>query len=415
MASLLEMVRLVLLTFPQVLVSLWALLLLMLALLLVFRQYRRIAAMEQELFGVALHPPGEQTRQSLLVGLFGGIVGSLILSLAGVGLVDVTGAASALLYLWPTAILLGAINPRFLCFAYGGSLLSLSHLIFGWPRIDVPSVMGLVAVLHMVEALMIRASGASCATPMSVAGRRPEPVPGFMLQRFWPVPLVLPLFSDAAGLPLQMPQWWPLLRPDALLMGDAAFYGWSLLPAVVTMGYSDLAITAPPAVRARYSGRVLLAYSGILLVLAVLGAHFRPVLWLAALFSALGHEIMAVWSGRVQLLGIPFLQRPARGVALLDILPGSVAAAGGLRSGSVVLTVEDAEVHSREELHAALLGAPSYVRVMFRNGRQLEHCRVPRPPEGLFGFGAILLPEPGELPLARLRRPSFFRLSRLEK
>lgn len=181
------------------------------------------------------------------------------------------------------------------------------------------------------------------------------------------------------------------------------------------MGYSDLAITAPPEERAQRSSLVLLAYAGILLLLAIGAAYYRPLLWVAALFSALGHEAMAVWSGRVQLLGIPFLKRPERGVYLLDVMPGSPVAAGGLESGSVIVTVEDAEVHTREQLHEALLAAPAYVRIMFRNGRQLEYCKVARPPDGLFGFGAILLPEPGELPLARLRRPSFFRRSQLER
>lgn len=415
MAPLLEMARLVFASLPSVLLSRWAAILLAVAVLLVFLQYRRLATVEAEIHGLVMHRPVEQTFYSLMVGSLGGMVGSLILSWTGVGLVDVPGGVSALLFLWPLAFVMGLVNPRFLCFAYGTSLLGLSRLLFGWPQVDLPSLLGLVAVLHMVEALLIWWSGATCATPMSIDGPMGQAKPGFTLQRFWPVPLVLPYFAAGLGSPVEMGSWWPVLAPDPAVSGGMAAYGWQLLPVVVTLGYSDLAITAPPWRRARQSALVLLGYSSVLLLLAAVGSHVRPVLWVGVLFSALGHEAMAVWSGRVQLLGLPYLARPARGVAVLDVVPGTTAAAAGLRSGSVILAVEDTEVHSREELHNALLASPAYVRIMFRRDRELDYAKLPRPDDGLLSMGLILLPEPGDLPIARLRRPRFFRWTGLEK
>lgn len=408
------MLRLVFSTLPQMLLSGWAALLLLVAAVVVYLQYRRIAIMETEWYGVAKHSPLWQTQSSLLTGILGGVFGSVVLSLTGVGLVDHPGGASALLYLWPVSIALGALNPRFFCFAYSATLLSLSYLLTGWPKIDIPAVVGLVAVLHMVEALLIWVSGATCPTPVSIGGRPGEAVPGFMLQRFWPVPLVLPLFSLGGGVPVDMPAWWPILSPGGGLASLGAF-GWQLIPVVVTMGYSDLAIAAPPEQRVRQSTWSLLAYSGVLLLLAVGAGYYQPLLWVAALFSGVGHEAMAVWAGRVQLRGLPYLQRPARGVGVLDVLPGSPAEACGLKCGTVIVTVEDAEVHTKEHLHAALMAAPAYVRIMYRTGRELGHCRLPRPAEGLFGFGAILLPEPGDEAVVCVRRVGLFRWFELER
>jgi hypothetical protein len=412
--ALLNLALRVVTTLPRVLLNGWAAALLLTAAALVFLHYRRIAIMETELYGTPKHRPLAQTLHSLWLGAVGGALGSVLVSAAGVGLVHVPGAASALLYLWPVSLALGALNPRFVCFAYSGSLVAVLHLITGWPRVDVAALMALVAVLHMVEALLIRLSGAACPTPMTVAGRHDEAVPGFMLQRLWPVPLVLPLFTAAAGAPVDVPGWWPLLRPDPAVVGAAVPLGWQLLPVVVTMGYSDLAIAAPPAVRVRQSSRLLLLYSAVLLALALAGAHFRPLLWAVALFSAIGHEAMAVWSARAQLAGESCLKRPHRGVGVLDVLPGSPAAAAGLAPGAVILAVEDREVHTRTGLHEALLAAPAYMRLMYRNGREICNCRLPRPVEGLFGLGVILLPEPDDRALTRLRRPGFFRRSELE-
>lgn len=414
MASLLGIFKVLLETLPKVILNGWALTLLLVAVLLVYLQYRRVEAKEAELYGLAKHSPLEQTFYSLIVGVFGGAVGSTVLSLAGVGLVNVPGTASALLYLWPVSVILGAINSRHFCFAYSGALVSLVYLIFGWPRVDVPSLIGLVAVLHMVEALLIWLNGATCATPLSISGRLDQAVPGFMIQRFWPVPLVLPIFSAMSTSPVDTPLWWPLLRPDQFL-NHAVGFGWQFMPFVVTMGYSDLAITAPPEVRAKQSSGIMFGFSAILLALAVGAGFWRPLMWVAVLFSAVGHEAMAVWSGRVQLLGEPYLRRPGKGIGILDVLPGSPAMAAGLGSGSVILTVDDFEVHSRDQLHEALMASPAYVRIMYRNGRQLEQCRLPRPPEGLFGLGVILLPESDDRPVARLRRPAMFRRTRLER
>lgn len=401
---------------PQLIFSVWAILLLLIAAMIVFAQYRRIALSEEELFGQPKRSPLLQTQQALLAGLAGGIAGSLLLAMAGVGLVQVPGATSALLYLWPVSIALGALNPRLICFAYSATVVSLSHLFFGWPHIDIPSVLGIVAMLHLVEAVLIWANGAQCPTPLSVAaGRSEEPVPGFLLQRYWPVPLVIPLFSWEGTAALTMPGWWPLLRPDPASVLSSVSLGWEFLPVVVVLGYSDLAISSPPEARVRQSSGLMLLYSGLLLSLAILGGYFRPLLWLGVLFSGLGHEAMVVLAGRLQMTGDPYLQRPARGLGILDVLPGSPAAQAGLQSGMVIVTVDDYEVHSREQLHEALLSAPAYVSVMYRKGRQLEHCKLPRPAEGLYGFGIIPVPEPGDRALAKLRRPAFFRLFGIEK
>lgn len=414
MASLLSMAQYFLKSLPGLLLSVWAILLLLFASTVVFFQYRRIALTEQELFGLAKGSPRVHTQYSLLAGLVGGLAGSMLLSVAGVGLVQMPDTTSALLYLWPVSIVLAFFNPRLICFAYSATLVSYSHLITGWPHVDVPSILGLVAVLHMVEAFLIWFNGAMSPTPLSLEGREEEPVAGFLLQRYWPVPLILPLFSLGGDPTVAMPQWWPLLRPDPA-HAVAGGLGWEFLPVVVVMGYSDLAISAAPQARVRQSSGMMLLYSGTLLALAMAGSHFRPLLWVGALFSGLGHEAMVILAGRVQMTGQSYLRRPERGLGVLDVLPGSPAASAGLHSGMVITAVEDAAVHTRGELHQALLSAPASVRIQYRRGEEMGECRLARPPQGFYDFGLIPMPEPGDQALARLRRPAFFRWFGVEK
>ena len=59
---------------------------LLLVLLRIWIQYRRIAAAEKAFCGVTLNPPGEQLLYSLVTGIVGGIVATLIFVVLGISL-----------------------------------------------------------------------------------------------------------------------------------------------------------------------------------------------------------------------------------------------------------------------------------------------------------------------------------------
>lgn len=371
---------------------------------LVLLMYRRTAVMEQALYGGVLNPAWVQTLYGIMYGVVAGVLGSFAMLLAGISLPLIPGSLFVFWYLWPLALALSLIHPRFLCFSYAGSLVGLSYLLFGWPRVDVASLCALVALLHLVEGVLVLTSATSCRTPVTVQNDRGETVAGFSLQRFWPVPIMILLLDPtlpAGGEGVAVPGWWPLLRPDPALVppGNLMYVA---APAMVVMGYADMAVRQSTTARARLAARNLLVYSLVLLGLAMAAAYWRPVVWAAALFCSLGHEAITAWAGRLQLQGLPYLQRPPRGVGVHEVLPRSVAAAAGMQAGDVIVAVDDVEVHSRHDVAAALVTAPAYVRVLYRRGGQLEHRRLPRPRNGLAGLGVIFLPEPGDAPTVRV-------------
>ena len=97
---------------------------------------------------------GSLTLFAVLAGMLGGLLGSLLMITVGI-----TVDTRILGPLLAVALLLMLIRPRFICFSYAGGLLSLSYLVFGWPVVDVPQLMGLVAVLHWIEAILIALTG----------------------------------------------------------------------------------------------------------------------------------------------------------------------------------------------------------------------------------------------------------------
>lgn len=361
---------------------------------LILVQYRRVAVLEERLYGVARNSPWSQTLSAVAYGFLGGLLGSFILVFVGVGLTP-----GAIVYLWPVALMLAVINPRLMCFSYSGALVSLSYLIIGWPKVDVAGVAALVAILHITESLLIKFSGMSGRTPIFVQNHSGQVVGGFTLQRYWPVPITLLLITPLAGASpdggINMPGWWPLVKPDPALVGAGTEFFYNALPAVVAMGYADLAITDSPARRASRSSGALALYSVILLGLAVAASRYQLLLWAAAIFTAVGHEAVAVLGGHGQLRGAAYLSRPGRGMRVLDILPGSPAEEAGLKTEAVVTAVNGEPVNSREELKAALETAPAYFVLSYEMGGQVMTHRLPRP-FGLAELGIIFVPEPGD-------------------
>ena len=116
-ALILELGKIVLATLIQALPIFWV------VVLLVYLQYRRAAGMEQKLFGRTINSVGRQVVLSTMLGILGGLLASLVMLLLGLSLTQI-----GLLFIWPVALLLLLIHPRYLCFSYAGGLVALAVL-----------------------------------------------------------------------------------------------------------------------------------------------------------------------------------------------------------------------------------------------------------------------------------------------
>lgn len=308
-------------------------------------QYSRLSKLKEHFFGYNDQSIWRVTVISTLFGLAGGFIGSFLMILFGITLNGI-----GIAYLWGIALFLMLINPRYLCFAYGGGLLSLVSLIFGWPEVNIPQLMGLVAILHMVEALLILGSGHLDPVPVYLQNRSGRVVGGFNLQKFWPIPIVALTTVSLAGPTtggVAMPDWWPLIKPLAEVPPDLVF---AIIPVVAVLGYGELAVTALPEQRTRVSAVNLGLYSLVLLGLAVAASRADSLRWLPALFAPLGHELIILRGQKSELEGQPRFVPPREGVMILDVLPGSVAAAAGLRRGQIITRVNGQPIYSRWDL-----------------------------------------------------------------
>ena len=353
-------------------------------------QYWQLQKQQLAMFGVPGVSIGRQVKWAMLYGTIGGLMGSLVLTLVGVNL-DRMG----FLYIWPLAIFLMLINMRFLCFAYAGGIVAVVSALTGWPDVDVPQVLALVAALHVTESMLIAISGRYGAAPV-ILKHGDRLVGAFNLQNFWPLPLVVlsTVAMKTGALPegvFHTPDWWPLLP---LGIEPPAGFEWVyvMMPVVAALGYTDVAITTTPAGRRRRSALSLALYSLSLLAMALLAAKFAWLKLPAALLSPLGHEYLVRRDNRLELEGKPRYISPERGVMVLEAIDGGVARQLGVRTGDILLDFADFPVNRGADLSYAIEWAPPLFEiVLMRNGQEMKLAG--RFPPGQRMLGIILVPE----------------------
>ncbi|HSL94269.1 MAG TPA: PDZ domain-containing protein [Bacillota bacterium] len=314
-------------------------------LFLIYTQYRRAASLEKALYGRPMHSIIKHLVISTLFGVAGGLIGSMLLLSLGVAI-----SGNWILYVWVVALGLAFISPRLMCFAYGGGIVALVSLILGWPEIDIASLLGLVAVLHAVESVLMLLSGHIGAVPVRVKNSIDGSIVGaYSLQKFWPVPLLALAVAPGIIPPevgaISMPDWWPLIIPAGLTLNHSFW----MIPVVAGLGYGEMAVSTTPRARARQSALKLAVYSGVLFVLAYLAGRVSFFLYVGAIFAPLGHELL-VWTTNRQEMGGRALHKTVPGeLRVFDILPDSPAW-GKLASGERILACDGMPMTSVADL-----------------------------------------------------------------
>nr|PZN05110.1 MAG: PDZ domain-containing protein [Bacillota bacterium] len=365
-------------------------------LMIIWLQYRRTAEMEEKMFGFVRESPGRKTLYSILAGLLGGIIGSLVIVFLGISITE-----AGLTYVWPLAILLMLIHPRFMCFSYAGGIISLFSLIFGFPEIDVPGLMALVGSLHMVESLLIFATGDLNSAPVFIHDDRYGVIGGFSLQEFWPVPIMM-LAVTAGQLSAQdmvnMPDWWPIVKPPAGWAGREDLI-YLMVPVVAALGYGDIALSRTPRSRSRSSAVNLLFFSIALLFFSIMASRISAFKYVAAVFAPVAHETLIILGKRREKQSTPLFTPPERGVRVLDLVKGSPADKMGIEPGDVLLAINGRPIWAEDDVRIIVETRPTYVWLdVVKPDGEFRTVEMAAYPEGMGMLGVLVVPKNREVP-----------------
>jgi hypothetical protein len=365
-------------------------------LIVVFLLYKKSSNVEFAMLKTRLSLKDKMT-SSLFNGFIGGLFGSFLVVLLGITIETYTpysqGAfSSGITYIWIIAILLAMINVRYLCFSYAGGLVALISLIFGFPNVNVPGLMALVGILHLIESLLIWIDGHSFSVPIFVKKSGGKIVGGYIMNRMWPIPLVLTALAVPIGLGFNsisgetMPGWWPLLTQQ-----HAFAYVMFFVPVV--LGYGDVALTQSPEQRCRKSAYRLAVYSIILIMLSIIAARLQIFAFIAALFAPIAHEFLIITGKREEEEGKPLFDGSGDGICVLYAKENSPGREMNLEPGDRILTINNHVLYSENQLMEFLAAYPTYIWLDVRKADgSMKTLEWKNYREGIKSLGILIVP-----------------------
>jgi hypothetical protein len=255
---------------------------------------------------------------------------------------NLTFPADSLFFLWGICSVLFLIRHRFACFANAVGLMSLGSLIMNRFFADfspssviirelILSVQSFpaetwlwfVVVLHLGEWFLIRLDGARDAQPAHLKNISGERVYGYRLGRIWPICLFV------------------------------SFHGsWILFP--VMSGFSALNVSRSNLQQKRFASTLCLLYLLVLSAFLITARWFDLFLWVAAVFSLIGHELIYFMIRRRERNREPMFVSDENGLKVYAVVPKSPAVEMGIQPGDLILRVNQVPVKTMADLEEAI-------------------------------------------------------------
>lgn len=370
---------------------------------MLYKRNRKISIMQKMIIGEPLYSPFELTISQLVLGIFAGIFASVIMSYLGI----IYYGTEAIEILFMTSIFLAIFSPKFICFSYSAAILGALSIILTilyqntgvgentFLRVDIPSLIATVAVLHFVEGILIIIDGKRGSIPVfRKVGK--EIQGGFAFKRYWTVPVALFIMINTSlitdlGATEPMPNWWPIIKtsiPIEILKKSVV----ALIPFYGMLGYKSNTFTQTKNQKTLISGLFVITYSVALFLVAQL-AHINIFFQvLAVVFTPVGHELMlriqTYFEGTME---ARYVSR--NGVMVLEVSPNSIGRALGIESEDIIVEMNEEEVKTEEDISRILNYKPETVFFKVRNSKG-EVRKTNKHPyqKGKVALGILIVP-----------------------
>lgn len=343
--------------------------------ILVFTLYRKnkqTVIMQKMIIGEGINSPFELTISQIVIGIFGGILASVIMSYLGI----VFDENSAVDLIFLASIVFMFFNLRFICFSYSGAILGFLSLIlaisaqtFNIPsldflKIDVVALMSMVAILHFVEGVLIILDGKTGAIPV-FSSKNGSIIGGFALQRYWTIPVAIFFIIHNKSMigtswQVSVPGWWPLINssiPYNVLKSAIV----SLIPFYAVMGYNSVTFTRNTKEKSLISGGLTIGYSVALLGMAQLAVLNIWLKFLVVIFAPIAHEGVIMLQRYLEMKKMPKYVSSSEGIMVLAVAPSSPANEMGIKSGDLLVEINNEKIQNEDKIAEVIRECSSFI------------------------------------------------------
>ena len=359
--------------------------------------------MQKLMLGRSIQSPLEMTLLQILIGILGGLIASLLLSILGVtfensSLIDVILTVSVFSVLYKN---------RFLKFPYIAALLGVIGVLvsknteyFGRGfsfSINLTSIIVLIGIFSIVEGILAMIDGDNGYLPIFTQ-KDGKLVGGFGFKRFWALPLCLLVVLGAnSGNSIinevkDLPQWLPFFYGDKAraLMSVAAL---GTLAAYGATSYEGTTFTQSKRSKMISSGLINIAYGIVVIILAYLLKESLVFTIALIILIPLLYELRIRMELKLESLREPLYFSNDDEICILDVLPNSIAYKKGLRSGDKIVKINEEIPKNEKEVFMAIkrnfYGLDLEIR---KNNGNIEKHTITGEDRGK-QFGIVLVPK----------------------
>lgn len=301
----------------------------------------------------------ELVTELIVQGIVIGIVLSFVVTLLGFPMIY----TEYLYFILPLSLILGFYHVRYTNVVYGGMLLAVLSQIFNGqeignitlPEIDlnVSGLLGVVGILLVIEGILLYLLRHNSMVPI-MAKKDDKVILGYGFQRFWPIPLVLLVVTQATAATessVQMPLWWPILKD---IRFDQMDYLVFMLPMLFVLSHGTLSFTKSPTKQMKDQSIVYLV-SGIILLSTGFVIMRNPTF---ELIGAIVFCLVALVPERLEAF-LENSRKPCyiiegKGVRIIHVTKGSIADSRGIKAGDVIIKVNEIEVTNLFQYNALI-------------------------------------------------------------
>lgn len=337
--------------------------------------------------------PRQILEELILVGLISGFFGGILTVTLGL-YIDPAGLQAFLIIM----AILAFINHRFVNPSYAGGILTLSALVLGSDKVHVPSMLSLIAVIQLTEAVLIYVTRKNDNIPIFIQ-HNGTMTGAFIKQKYFAVPFMMLSLSAIpnAVWQNQVRLGWGTMFQAGLSVAVAGTV-FLMTGAIGVTNYSSISISSVPEEKCRNDAVKFLIGSLLLFVLAFLSVKTEVLRWVGSIFALFYRELVFQHGMRREKRNRPLYTAVQRGVRILEIIPGGTADKMKMKRGEIILNINGKPVQTEDGIRHVLANSPTFIWMHTEDPcGQIKIYEYKCYPDGVKDLDVILVPREWEI------------------
>ncbi|URN96142.1 MAG: PDZ domain-containing protein [Candidatus Pristimantibacillus lignocellulolyticus] len=386
-----------------------------LMLLLTMFLYR--VRMERSMFSVKL----KEWKLPMVFMILGGLVAAILVSVIA-AVLGFTLTVPTIYWLWFIMLILTVFKVRFLTISYSAGIVAILHLIasvigplslqndlaFIYQTlldINAFSLLVISALLGIAQSVLVRIQHKHMISPVYMSGKRGKVIGGYVLQGYWPIPLLLfmPVTPEQSGAFLFNTAYG---QPFFMSMSNEA---WLMLACPLMIGVTQLTQAVTPKQLALRVSRQGLLVSCVLLLISIGSWWVSGLIWVSAILTLIASELLNWYNNSQESKQTPLYGQDNNGLKVLAVVKSSPAEQMNIEIGDIIIKANGQDVHTLEQLYEAMSINPAFCKLaLLNNNRDLKFAQRTRYADEHHQLGIILAPDEQAKYLAKYKEPSLF-------